>query len=204
MRRVTVSVGVAVLAALMAIDTLGAQPAAPPRSGPLPSIEDRTTGLRKIDGYFPLYWDERAGAMLLEMPAARHRVPAVDGPVGRPGLERPRSRSRPGRPGPHREVPARRSARAAGAAEPVVPLEQRQSARAALGRRLVRQVGAVGLRHRGRVERPACSSTPPTSSCATCTAPPAACVPAPSASTATAVRSTCPTPRASRRTPKWT
>jgi len=24
--------------------------------------------LRKIDGYFPLYWDDRAGALLLEIP----------------------------------------------------------------------------------------------------------------------------------------
>src|SRR5215475_11392309 len=32
------------------------------------SIEERTAGLRKMDGYFPLYWDERAGAMLLEIP----------------------------------------------------------------------------------------------------------------------------------------
>jgi hypothetical protein len=31
------------------------------------TIEDRTSGLRKIDGYFPLYWDERAGTVLLEI-----------------------------------------------------------------------------------------------------------------------------------------
>lgn len=36
--------------------------------GPVPSVEDRTNGLRKIDGYFPLYWDERAGTMFLEVP----------------------------------------------------------------------------------------------------------------------------------------
>ena len=44
-----------------------AQPPAP-RAAATPSIEDRTTGLRKIDGYFPLYWDERSGAMLMEIP----------------------------------------------------------------------------------------------------------------------------------------
>ncbi len=70
MRRMSVSVGVMALAVL--VTTAGAQPPAPTpapaRSGPVPSIEDRTTGLRKIDGYFPLYWDERAGAMLLEVP----------------------------------------------------------------------------------------------------------------------------------------
>lgn len=39
-----------------------------PRQAAPPAIEDRTAGLRRIDGYFPLYWDERAGAMLLEIP----------------------------------------------------------------------------------------------------------------------------------------
>ena len=37
------------------------RPAAPP------SIEDRTSGMKKIDGYFPLYWDERTGGMFLEI-----------------------------------------------------------------------------------------------------------------------------------------
>src|SRR3954470_3739227 len=51
--------------ALIASPVIGSaqqRPAAPP------SIEERTTGLRKIDGYFPLYWDERTGTMLLEIP----------------------------------------------------------------------------------------------------------------------------------------
>jgi hypothetical protein len=38
------------------------RPAAPP------SIDDRTNGMKKIDGYFPLYWDERTGAMFVEVP----------------------------------------------------------------------------------------------------------------------------------------
>jgi hypothetical protein len=37
-------------------------------AGPIPSIEDRTNGMRKIDGYFPLYWDDRSGSMFLEIP----------------------------------------------------------------------------------------------------------------------------------------
>src|SRR5947209_12366226 len=32
-----------------------------------PSIEERTAGMRKLDGYFPLYWDERAGNLWLEI-----------------------------------------------------------------------------------------------------------------------------------------
>ena len=41
---------------------------APRAGGPTPTIEDRTSGMRKLDGLFPLYWDERAGTMLLEIP----------------------------------------------------------------------------------------------------------------------------------------
>ena len=37
------------------------------RSGPVPSIDDRTSGMRKFDGYFPLYWDERGGTLYLEI-----------------------------------------------------------------------------------------------------------------------------------------
>jgi hypothetical protein len=36
--------------------------------GPPPSIDERTSGLKKMDGYFPLYWDDRAGTLLLEIP----------------------------------------------------------------------------------------------------------------------------------------
>src|SRR5688572_15412132 len=38
------------------------RPAAPP------SIDDRTSGMKKLDGYFPLYWDERTGSLFLEIP----------------------------------------------------------------------------------------------------------------------------------------
>src|SRR5882724_1412811 len=36
--------------------------------GPAPTIDARTSGLQKIDGYFPLYWDERSGSMFMEIP----------------------------------------------------------------------------------------------------------------------------------------
>jgi uncharacterized protein DUF4953/uncharacterized protein DUF5117 len=32
------------------------------------SIGDRTANMQKIDGYFPLYWDERTGSLFLEIP----------------------------------------------------------------------------------------------------------------------------------------
>jgi hypothetical protein len=37
-------------------------------AGRTPSIEDRTAGLQKLDGYFPLYWEERTGTLFLEIP----------------------------------------------------------------------------------------------------------------------------------------
>ncbi len=43
------------------------QPAPQQRPAALQSVEDRTIGMKKIDGYFPLYWDDSAGAMFLEI-----------------------------------------------------------------------------------------------------------------------------------------
>jgi hypothetical protein len=40
----------------------------PQRPAAPPSIEDRTGGMKKMDGYFPLYWDERSGSMYMEIP----------------------------------------------------------------------------------------------------------------------------------------
>ncbi len=45
-----------------------AQPAA--RRGdaaPLPTIEERTAGMQKMDGFLPLYWDARAGQLWMEI-----------------------------------------------------------------------------------------------------------------------------------------
>jgi len=36
--------------------------------GPAPTIDVRTGGMQKIDGYFPLYWDDRNGSLFLEIP----------------------------------------------------------------------------------------------------------------------------------------
>ena len=41
------------------------QPAA---GGRVQSIDERTAGMQKIDGYFPLYWDERTGSLFIEIP----------------------------------------------------------------------------------------------------------------------------------------
>ena len=44
--------------------TASAQPARPA----LRTIEDRTAGMRKLDGYFPLYYDSAAGQLFMEIP----------------------------------------------------------------------------------------------------------------------------------------
>jgi len=38
------------------------------RPARLASIADRTAGMQRLDGFFPLYWDEPAGALFLEIP----------------------------------------------------------------------------------------------------------------------------------------
>jgi hypothetical protein len=45
-------------------------PAQPAAAGAQPSIATRTEGLRRIDGLVPLYWDDRRGALLMEVPPA--------------------------------------------------------------------------------------------------------------------------------------
>ena len=64
------------MAVVMAVPTVTLQAGPPDDSaqaqagtrGRLPSIAEKTDGMRKIDGYFPMYWDEAAGALWLEIP----------------------------------------------------------------------------------------------------------------------------------------
>src|SRR5947209_1447392 len=44
----------------------GTGPAAAP-AGRTPPIEERTATMQKLEGYFPLYWDDRAGSLYLEI-----------------------------------------------------------------------------------------------------------------------------------------
>jgi hypothetical protein len=54
---------------LLAVPVIEAgQPAAQQRPAAVQSVDDRTAGMKKLDGYFPLYWDERTGSMFLEIP----------------------------------------------------------------------------------------------------------------------------------------
>ena len=43
------------------------------------TIEDRTAGLRKLDGFFPLYWDSTAGQLFMEIPRLNTEVLHVAG-----------------------------------------------------------------------------------------------------------------------------
>ena len=65
-RRMTVF-AILFLALLTALAS--AQPPAARRAdtGPLPAIEDKTAAMKKLDGLFPLYWDERAGQLWMEI-----------------------------------------------------------------------------------------------------------------------------------------
>jgi len=68
MRARRIAVLVVVLIASIAAST-AAQSQAGRRAdaGPLPSIEEKTAGLKKLDGYFPLFWDERTGQLWMEI-----------------------------------------------------------------------------------------------------------------------------------------
>jgi hypothetical protein len=41
--------------------------AAQPAAGPVQTIDARTAGMQRLDGYFPLYWDERTGSLFIEI-----------------------------------------------------------------------------------------------------------------------------------------
>ncbi len=49
------------------------------RAKPLPTIEAKTAGMRKLDGFFPLYWDDDAGALYMEIPRLGTDVLDMDG-----------------------------------------------------------------------------------------------------------------------------
>jgi len=46
-----------------------AEQAAQSRPGALPTIEEKTAGFAKQDGFFPLYWDDATGTLWLEIPS---------------------------------------------------------------------------------------------------------------------------------------
>ena len=49
------------------------------RARPLPSIAERTDGFQKLDGFYPLYWDDASGTLYLEIPKLNQEVLYVSG-----------------------------------------------------------------------------------------------------------------------------
>ncbi len=146
--------------------------------GPMPTIEDRTSGMRKIDGFFPLYWDERAGTMLLEIPRFDTRRSCTS-PGCRPVSARTTSasiavggggaRSCASSASGRRSCSSSRTSRSARAARN--PLE-RKSVEDSFA-----QVDPLGLHRRRPNRAAACWSTRRRSSCATDPTRPARCGP---------------------------
>jgi hypothetical protein len=58
-------VSLGVVESLAAQGRGGVTPVAP---GRIPTVEERVAGMQKLDGYFPLYWDDRTGNLYLEIP----------------------------------------------------------------------------------------------------------------------------------------
>jgi hypothetical protein len=52
---------------LLTPGSAAAQRGSGPRPEAIPSIGDRTTGMKKIDGFFPMYWDEAGGRLFVEI-----------------------------------------------------------------------------------------------------------------------------------------
>jgi hypothetical protein len=79
-RRTSAAASLAALAITIMSAGLSAQgggQAAARRAGgadPIPPIEERTSGLKKIDGFFPMYLDEAAGKLWLEIPRLQTEV----------------------------------------------------------------------------------------------------------------------------------
>jgi hypothetical protein len=69
MPKVFRSTAVSLAYALLLMPALHAQQSGGRNQAPehIPTIEERIAGMRKLDGYFPLYWDERTGNLWLEI-----------------------------------------------------------------------------------------------------------------------------------------
>src|SRR5919108_2158825 len=66
--------------ALVAVPMLAnAQPGRGGGAQALRTIEDRTASMRKLDGFFPLYWDSAGGQLFMEIPRLNTEVLHVMG-----------------------------------------------------------------------------------------------------------------------------
>ena len=67
-RRAARPLVVAAAAMVFALPAAAQERRQPEGGGPPPAIAERTKNLRKIDGFFPLYWDENGGRLFVEIP----------------------------------------------------------------------------------------------------------------------------------------
>ena len=63
------------VAMMLVITPAAAQDKRPPEPGaPPPALADRTKNLKKMDGFFPLFWDENTGKLFVEIPKLQTEV----------------------------------------------------------------------------------------------------------------------------------
>ncbi len=209
-RRIPVSICSISLAAIMLSAGLTAQGGGgqsgarrPGGAEQIASIEERTNGLKKIDGFFPLYWDEAGGTLWLEIPKLDTEVLYSTG-LGTGlgsndiGLDR-------GALTGSRIVKFERVGPRVLMVQPnyqfrALTDERRGSAD---GPRRVRALGALGLPDRRRDAAAACSSTSPTSWCATPTTWRAGCARLVPLRRDAQLGLHADDARRSRRTPRW-
>ena len=124
-------------------------------------------GFKKIDGFFPLYWDEAGRPPLAGDAEAEHRGPLLHRHRRRARVERHRHRPRRPRRVPHHHVRARGPAGAGGPAELSRSAPSPQPGRGQRGARRLRPLGHLELSRWPPRPATACSSTRPSSSSAT-------------------------------------
>jgi len=74
-RTVIATLAVTALASALAPVNASAQQSSARTAATAPrTVEDRTAGLRKLDGFFPLYWDSTAGQLFMEIPRLNTEV----------------------------------------------------------------------------------------------------------------------------------
>ena len=101
------------------------------RAARLPAIAERVAGFQKLDGFFPLYWDEPTGTLYFEIPKLDTEILYVSGigaGMGSNDIGIDRAQLGAER---HRQLPARGPEDPDGPAQLRLPRGQRQPRRAA-------------------------------------------------------------------------
>lgn len=77
--RVNLFLGLAFLASALVVPVRAESQGRAGGGGAMRSIEDRTAGMQRLDGFFPLYWDSTAGQLFMEIPRLNTEVLNVTG-----------------------------------------------------------------------------------------------------------------------------